>query len=153
MHVRIYTHSSIRSIRPAAGVARYILETEIGGKEATLSGKVVFKNNPTEKWEHEKASNYLAQIICLTSAMQRLTSKCDSLEIYTDSELIEYRFEEIDELSRKDFMDTRERKIAGADYWKRINEILCRFNLKPIIHVKEHHSFRKWFEEQEKING
>lgn len=130
----------------------YILATEIGGREVTLTGEVRFKRDP-QKNEHEMASNNVATLYVAMLALQRLTKSCDHLEIYTDSEWLGYRMEEIDEMSRKDWKDSRGREAAGVSYWKKIQAILEKYNLRPIIHVKEHHSFKKWFEEQEKLNG
>ncbi len=118
-----------------------------------MNGKVEFMKDPVKKYQFKKASNNVAHIICLMSAVERLTAKCDSLDIYTDSEWIRYRMEELGEMSRRDWKDSRGREYSGADYWQRINTVLKKYNLNPVIHVKEHHSFKKWFIEQEKLNG
>lgn len=149
MLVKIFSHSSIRSIRRSEGQAIFILTTQIGDKEATLSKKISFKKDPKEG-EYEEATDKLSNLIVNLSAIRRLTNKCDALEIYTDSTYFSSAFEQgwIEKWKKSEWKNAQGEEIAHAKYWQEIDAKLSELNIKPIIHIKEHHPYSNWLERE-----
>lgn len=153
MLVKIYTYSTIKSIRPTEGVGLYILATEIGDSEATLQGQVRFREDPEEKWEYEKASDKLSQLITALEAVKRLNMKCDALEIYTDSSYLVAGWDAgwIDKWKNNGWKDVHGKEIAHSKLWQGIDEKLTEINAKPLFHLMERHPWTGWFEREGKL--
>lgn len=150
MLVRIYTYSTIKSIRPTKGVSLYVLATEIGDSEATLQGQISFRENPKEKSEREKASDKHSQLITALEAIKRLNMKCDALEIYTDSTYLLTAFEAgwLEKWKRSDWKDAHGQEIAHKELWQEIDSKLSEIGVTPIFHLKEKHPWTGWFERE-----
>lgn len=172
MLVKIYTMNTIKSVRPAEGLGLYVLATEVSGKEVTLSGAILFKNE-TEKEEEKKppvrenslfcgvvdkkisktASAKVADLIVTLSAIERLTNNCDALEIYTDSSYIAAGWEcgWLDKWKNGGWKNNRGESVAHSGYWKEIDARLVSLNVRPVLHIMEHHPWSSWFENEEKL--
>ena len=155
MLVKIYVFTTIKSIRPAEGMGKYVMTTEANGKEVTLTGEISFKENPSEKWDHEMASNKVANLIVTQSAIARLTNKCDALEVYTDCDWVAAAFNAgwLENWKNNDWLNALGNPVASAEEWKAVDAKLTELSIKPVIHLKEPHPFRKWFEMEEKLHG
>ena len=151
MLVKIYMHVTIKSVHPMEGVGLYVLATEIGEKEVTLNGEVAFRENPSDK-EYEMACERLASLITTKAAVNRLTEKCDALEVYTDSTYVAAGFQMgwIENWKSNGWKNARGETVAYAEHWKEIDEKLSSLKVKPVMHVLEHHPFKKWLESEAK---
>lgn len=149
MLVKMYMHVTIKSMHPMEGVGLYVLATEIGEKEVTLNGKVSFRENPSED-EYEMACEKLANLITTKAAVNRLTEKCDALEIYTDCTYLAAGFSMgwLDRWKQNGWVTAHGEPVSYEAEWKSIDEKLTSLNVRPVMHVLEHHPFKNWLERE-----
>lgn len=149
-----------------------MLATEIQGREVTLSGGILFKNDPenkeaksasakvdnlscgvVDKKISKSASDKVSNLIVTLSAISRLTNSCDALELYTDSSYIAAGWEcgWLDKWRNNGWLNSQGKPVAYAEYWQEIDKKLSALGVRPKIHIMERHPWSAWFENEEKL--
>ena len=134
MQVNIYTYQTLRGARKS-GAGAYVLEVAWGRRiPATATGTMHFEDT-TENG---------AELELLLTVLRRLNRTVD-IAIYTESGYLAAGLETyLSRWQEQDFRNAKGQKIAHAELWQEVAEIIGRFNLRPVVLVAAQHSYRNW---------
>lgn len=141
--INIYTYQSIKSLKADKGAYVYILETIKKGEPKTLTGERKLIKPTTQN---------AAELITLTSALNRITKKC-KINVYTDSDHIIKAINQgwIERWEADKWINSRGNEIANKDEWQKLL-LALRNNDITFVNSIEPHSYYNWMmQEAEKI--
>ena len=134
--VNIYTHTTAKSPKATKCEAvGYIIEVETAKGDATAGDLLTVKD----------MTKYQAELHALKKALARINTMCE-LHIYTECEYIAAGFEKwLTEWKENGWQTKRGEAVKNSKEWQELDELVQKHGHMLVFHVKEHHSYKKWF--------
>lgn len=136
--VNIYTYSTARSPKASKCEAvGYVLEYPTKKEPVTLDKCEIVQN----------MTRYQSELHVLKIALSRINTMCE-LHIYTECEYIAAGFDKwLTEWKLNDWQTKRGEAVKNSKEWQELDQIVQQFGHILVFHVKENHSYKKWFKE------
>lgn len=134
--VNIYTHTTAKSPKATKCEAvGYVIEVETAKGDATAGNLLAVKD----------MTKYQAELHVLKKALARINTKCE-LHLYTECEYIAAGFQKwLAEWKENGWQTKRGEAVKNSKEWQELDELVQRYGHTPVFHVKEKHSYKKWF--------
>ena len=136
--VNIYTYSTAKSPKASKCEAvGYVIEMKTAKGDATAGDLLTVKD----------MTKYQAELYVLKKALSRINTMCE-LHIYTESEYIAAGFEKwLADWKQNNWKTKRDETVKNGKEWKELDALVQQYGHQLVFHVKEDHSYRKWFKE------
>lgn len=136
--VNIYTYSTAKSPKASKCEAvGYVIEFETAKGDATAGDLLTVKD----------MTRYQSELHVLQKALARINTMCE-LHIYTECEYIAAGFEKwMEEWKLSGWQTKRGEAVKNSKEWKELDALVQKHGHKLVFHVKEEHSYKKWFKE------
>lgn len=136
MLVNIYVYQTIKGPRAKAGAYTYVLETELDGKERTL----------TASGHLEPMSENKAELTVVLKALQRLRKECD-VNIFGASIHVKTGIETwIDKWIKADWKNAKGKEIANLTEWQQLLEFRNKY--KITVSDQQENTFTRWMKSE-----
>lgn len=134
--VNIYTHSTAKSPKATKCEAvGYVVEFKTEKGDATVGNLLTVRD----------MTKYQAELHVLKKALSRINTMCE-LHIYTESTYIAAGFEKwLIEWKRDGWQNARGLTVKNSKEWQELDALVSNYGHKMVFHVKEEHSYKKWF--------
>ena len=136
--VNIYTYSTAKSPRASKCEAvGYVIEYETAKGEASAGNLLTVQG----------MTKYQSELHVLQKALNRINTMCE-LHIYTECDYIAAGFEKwLAEWKLQDWKNKRDEEVKNSKEWKELDALVSKYGHVLVFHVKESHSYKKWFKE------
>lgn len=136
--VNIYTYSTAKSPKASKCEAvGYVIEMETAKGEASVGNLLTVQD----------MTRYQSELHVLKMALSRINTMCE-LHIYTECEYIAAGFEKwLADWKLNDWQTKRGEAVKNSKEWQELDALVQQFGHILVFHVKEDHSYKKWFKE------
>ena len=136
--VNVYTYSTARSpIVSKCEAVGYVIEMETAKGDASVGNLLTVKD----------MTRYQSELHVLKIALSRINTMCE-LHIYTECEYIAAGFDKwLTGWKLNDWQTKRGEAVKNSKEWQELDQIVQQFGHILVFHVKENHSYKKWFKE------
>ena len=134
--VNIYTHTTAKSPKATKCEAvGYVVAYETSKGEASVSNILTVRN----------MTRYQSELYVLKKALSRINTKCE-LHLYTACEYIAAGFQKwLAEWEKNGWQTKRGEAVKNSKEWQELDELVQQYGHTLVFHVKEKHSYKKWF--------
>ena len=136
--VNIYTYTTAKSPKASKCEAvGYVIEMKTAKGDATAGDLLTVQN----------MTKYQSELHVLGKALNRINTMCE-LHIYTECEYVAAGFEKwLTEWKQNDWQNKRREAVKNSKEWKELDALVQKYDHVLVFHVKEDHSYKKWFKE------